>query len=212
MSKFQVIVADNPWSFSDSLKMTEVKRGADANYDTLSLQDIKDLPINQIADPNGCILASWTPSSMLKEGIEVLEAWGFALKQSFIWVKNKKEPFKKSNQVMDMNNMLAFGMGRIFRGCHEVCLIGINNTAIYKQIQDRSQRSVCFAENKGHSIKPEILQDRLEKMLPGNNIKRIEIFARRPREKWTTLGNQVGDREDIRVSLGKLIKKKDREA
>src|SRR5271154_98257 len=104
--KFNVIVADPPWSFSDTLTMSEVKRGADANYNTLSIQDLCALPVSQLADPQGCLLALWVPSALLKEGIEVMEAWNFDLKQSFIWAKSKKDPLTKP--IEDLNDTLGF--------------------------------------------------------------------------------------------------------
>ena len=77
MSKFQVIVADPPFSFSDSLKMSDVKRGADSNYVTMTIQQIKDMKVKQIADPNGAVLALWVPSSLLQEGLDIMKLWGF---------------------------------------------------------------------------------------------------------------------------------------
>src|ERR1700722_15379032 len=93
--KFNVIIADCPWLFSDKLKMSDVARGAAANYPTMTISDIKQLPVKDLIDPAGAILALWVPSSLLQEGLDVMKAWGFDLKQSWIWIKTKKEPFNK---------------------------------------------------------------------------------------------------------------------
>ena len=98
--------------------------------------------------------------------------------------------------------MLSFGMGRLFRQTHEICLIGINNTKIYKHLENKSQRSVCFKNNAGHSIKPESLQNSLDLMFPKAN--KLEMFARRKRENWTNIGHNVLDGEDIVISLQNL--------
>lgn len=217
--KYQVIVADIPWSFSDQLNMSDVKRGAKANYSTMAIEDIKKLPIEKIADANGCLLALWVPSSLLREGIEVMEDYGFHLKTTYIWVKQKKNPFAKiinnfadlfrkklqkenSNNPpktqlfnegisnVSMNDMLSFGMGHLLRGCHEICLIGTNSNKIYQQLQNRSQRTVSFAPNLKHSAKPENLQDSLELMFPNSVGKRLEIFGRRLRPGWDVIGNE----------------------
>src|SRR5271166_6525138 len=92
--KFNVICADPPWGgFKDKLNMSSVKRGAEANYNgTMSTQNICSLPVKQIADPNGCLLALWVPSSLLQDGMDVMNAWGFKQKQTYIWVKSKKNP------------------------------------------------------------------------------------------------------------------------
>jgi N6-adenosine-specific RNA methylase IME4 len=214
MQKFKVIVADPPWSFKDTLKMSDVKRSAEANYQIMSLHNIKTLPIHELIDSEGAILALWVPSSLLKEGLETMEAWGFQQKQTYIWVKTKKHPFKdflkSKDKLTDLmkvplsiiNGLLAFGMGRLFRQTHEICLVGTSNNKIYQQLQNKSQRSVSLAPNLKHSAKPEALQDSLEMMFPNAN--KLELFARRQRPNWTCLGNEVCQGEDIRDSLIKL--------
>jgi N6-adenosine-specific RNA methylase IME4 len=229
---FEIIVMDPPWSFNDKLMHSKIKRGASSHYSTLTIDDIKNLPIKELADDNGCLLALWCPSSLLVNGIHLMEYYGFQLKQTFVWVKSKKDPFgnlfdtiKKlpivqkeiSKQTikdtieevkiecnLQLNNFLQFNMGRLFRASHEIALIGINSTGIYKKLQNRSQRSVCFAPNEKHSKKPEDLQSSLEAMFPNTN--KLEIFARRERKGWLCLGNECGDCKDIRVSLPELIK------
>jgi N6-adenosine-specific RNA methylase IME4 len=231
-SKYQVIVADPPWDFKDSLKMSDVARGARANYSTMSLRSIKELPISDYSDPTGTLLALWVPSSMLQDGLNIMSAWGFKHKQTYVWVKNKKNLFKPivtnlvkvlktsfkeggkpnwslitklcndTSKLIPMDDLLSFGMGRLFRQTHEICLIGINNTGIYKKLTNRSQRSVSFGENLKHSSKPEHLQVSLETMFP--NTEKLELFARRVRPNWTCLGNEICNGEDIAVSLAKL--------
>ncbi|HWZ21401.1 MAG TPA: MT-A70 family methyltransferase [Cytophagaceae bacterium] len=232
--KFQIIVADPSWSFGDKLTMSDVKRGAEANYPTLTISEIKSLPVKDISDPDGALLALWVPSSLLQEGLDTMKAWGFNQKQTYVWVKTKKQLFldfvewiKKSilkhpqvvydqfayeravNAIIesigniDLSDELSFGMGRLFRNTHEICLIGTNNNKIYTKLLNKSQRSVCFDENLKHSSKPEHLQDSLEIMFP--NTQRLELFARRPRKDWVCLGNEVCNGEDIRDSLKKLL-------
>ena len=95
---------------------------------------------------------------------------------------------------------LAFGMGRLFRQSHEICLIGTRGK-INSQLANKSQRSVSFAENLRHSAKPEDLQDSLEAMFP--IARKLELFARRIRPGWTCLGNEI-DGKDIYDALAAL--------
>jgi N6-adenosine-specific RNA methylase IME4 len=221
--KFQVIVADPPWSFADSLKMSDVARGAEANYNTMTISKIKLMPVKEVSDPNGAILVLWVPSSLLQEGLDVMNAWGFKHKQTYIWVKNKKEPllpllkkfvkkvaedgFKKTilsiANSFNLNDTLAFGMGRLFRQAHEIALVGINNKKIYKLLKNKSQRSVSLDVNLKHSRKPDHLQNSLEIMFP--DTEKLEIFARRERDGWTCIGNEVCNGEDIYDSLAKFL-------
>lgn len=237
--KFSIVVADCPWSFSDKLQHSDVKRGAAANYNTMTISDIAALPVKDHCHPDGAVLCLWVPSSLLAEGLEIMKAWGFVQKQTYIWNKSKKDMFsplleelvlewKKNAKKGSVKNfftdfplsdvkkffttassminkqlLLSFGMGRLFRNCHEICLIGTSNNKIYKQLQNKSQRSVCFAPNLKHSAKPEDLQDSLDIMFPDVEGK-LEIFARRERKGWQCLGNEVGDKLDIRDALDKL--------
>lgn len=210
--------------FFDGLKMAPVKRGAQSQYKTLTKKQICDIKVKDIAD-DGAILALWVPSSLLKDGLDVMEAWGFRQTQTYVWVKTKKIPlsdlikhlFKNTRKDVallrqrilftienfDINNILAFGMGRLFRQTHEVCLIGVNDNAIYKQLKNRSQRSVSFATNMKHSKKPEYLQKSLDLMFPDAN--KIELFARRKLDGWTCLGDEVCNGEDINDSVERYI-------
>ena len=124
-------------------------------------------------------------------------------------IEKYKAGFSKLNDLINsinsnslLNSMLAFGMGRLFRQTHEICLIGTSNNKIYKILANKSQRSVSLAENLKHSAKPEHLQNSLEQMFP--NTAKMELFARRSRPNWVCLGNEVCNGEDIRDSLAKL--------
>ncbi len=97
--KFSVIVADPPWGFKDSLKMSNVKRGAKANYSTMTMQQIKAMAVEQACDPAGAVLCLWVPGSLLQEGLDTMKAWGFKHKQTYVWVKIKKDPLKNVREV-----------------------------------------------------------------------------------------------------------------
>lgn len=222
---YQVIVADPPWPFSDKLTMSKTKRGAESQYGVLSVQDIKELKVTELAASNS-VLALWCPSSLLREGLDTMESWGFNFKQTHIWVKVKQKPLLELHNSVrqfilnnscsfiepiyglingfNLNSVLSFGMGRLFRQTHEVVLIGVRGS-IYKELQNKSQRSVHLSPALKHSAKPELLQDYLEKMFP--NGKKLELFARRDRANWVCVGDECVSTfgEDIRVSLDRLI-------
>jgi len=198
--KYQTIIADPAWGFQDNLKKMKdnVKRSASSQYDVMSISEIAALPVRELADPEGCVLALWVPGSMLKHGLDVMESWGFVHKQIFVWVKLKKN----HNKEKDINKITRVGMGRLFRQSHEIALIGTSGKTVYKKLENKGQRSVMFDLNKGHSIKPDILHKRLEKMFPDTN--KLELFARRKIENWTTLGNAI-DGRSLKDSMQELI-------
>ena len=219
MTKFDVIVADPSYKFSDKLTMSSIKRGAESQYPVLSNEALMNLDVESIA-ADDAILVLWVPSSLLDLGMKIMESWGFKQTQTFIWVKIKKEPIKDfvSNlltvikkspkkdlrqdiyDLFDLNNILGFFMGRLFRQTHEIALVG-KKGKVYDKLENKSQRSVIFAPNFKHSAKPEELQDKLDIMFSGN---KLEMFARRLRPGWTCVGNELPVSEDIRDSIKRL--------
>ena len=215
MLKYTVIVADPPWRFDDELVAMKrnVKRSASSQYDVLTIADIAALPVSTLADPTCSLLVLWVPSSMIQDGLNVMQSWGYTYKQTFVWVKLKKDALL----CADANDAMRMGMGRTFRQAHEIALIGTIGQ-VSKNLQDRAQRSVLIEEpldvlsdiegetlfdlNLKHSRKPDGLQERLEKMLP--NSSRLELFARRQRLGWDCVGNEI-DGRDIREVLQELI-------
>lgn len=223
--KFDVIVSDPPWPAKDLLAMSKVKRGAAANYSVMTIDDIKNLKVKDIAADNS-VLVLWVPSWLLQEGMDIMKTWGFRQTQTWIWVKVKKDPFevlkkslrKKASKKMisladvnklldssDLADVLAFFMGRLFRQTHEIALVGVRGKA-YKALKNKSQRSVAFDQNLKHSAKPEALQDKLELMFP--KTKKLEMFARRGRPNWTCVGLECPSSlgEDMRDSIDRLTK------
>lgn len=192
---FRVIVADPPWPFKDRLKMSKVRRGAAANYDLMTFADINEMGhlVKMVAEADS-VLVMWVPASLLRQGLDAMDAWGFRQTQVFDWVKTSKMG-------------LAFGMGRLFRGANEVALVGVRGSP-YKYLKNKAQRNVCLAPNAGHSIKPECLFDSLDLMFPGSNV--LELFGRRAHDGRVVLGNEVTGR-DVRVDLTRITYQNDEE-
>jgi len=231
MAKFNLLVIDPPYEFGDKLTMSKVKRGADAQYDgTLTSFDIAKLKIPEITAPEA-LIGLWVPSAHIVLGMKLLEAWGFDYKQTFIWVKRVKEPLeglrkrifqkigkedtpqdikkviRQEMDAFDCNDICSMFLGRTFRQCHEVALIG-HRGKINKYLELKNQRSVVIDYNNRHSNKPEGFQDRLEIMYPSFT-KRVELFARRDRAGWECSGNECPSTldEDVHDSIERLIKK-----
>jgi N6-adenosine-specific RNA methylase IME4 len=223
--RYSAVILDPPWTFSDKLEMSNVKRGAASQYKVLDNQEIVNLDIKSIAEDNA-ILALWVPSTLLPIGLEAMENYGFDFKQTWIWVKTKKDPLESLKKdlkkaikagtdisatvdAFNLDNVLAFYMGHLFRQTHEICLIGTRGK-VSKLLKNKSQRSVSFKDVGKHSAKPEILQDRLDIMFPDVQNK-LEVFARRARTGWETIGNQSPTNtipnEDIRDAIERLKNK-----
>jgi N6-adenosine-specific RNA methylase IME4 len=203
--------------------MSKTKRGASSNYSVMTDDEIMNLDIPGVC-ASECVLVFWVPSSKISFGVKCCENWGFTVSQTFVWVKTKqnplinlgkdiykilkkekKEDLKKliSEKIVefDVGDVLNFFMGHCFRQTHEIALIATKGKYT-KLLKNRSQRSVDISPAlPKHSQKPEELQNRLDIMF--GDVKKLELFARRERNGWNTLGNDI-DGLDIREALEKF--------
>ena len=77
--KYSTIYADPPWRFQNRTGKVAPEHKRLNRYDTMSLDEIKALPIRDIAEEK-CHLYLWVPNALLPDGLEVMKAWGFEYK------------------------------------------------------------------------------------------------------------------------------------
>lgn len=176
--KYNVIYADPPWKYnSKRAKYIDNNSGeTEKHYPTMTLKELKSLKVNEIADEN-CMLFCWVTFPLLKEGLELIESWGFTYKtMAFSWMKTTKDGIKPT-----------FGIGYYTRSNVEVCLLGVKGKA-FKKRSDIS--SVVIEPRMRHSQKPDEVRKRIE-LLVGEDLPKIELFARQKSEGWDVWGNEV---------------------
>jgi N6-adenosine-specific RNA methylase IME4 len=214
--RFKLIVADPPWGFGDKLTMSSVKRGAASQYSTLTVDQLCALGPLYLKDCTSfsSILGLWVPASLLEDGLKVMDAWGFTLKQVWPWVKTSIKtvipeddgelPFQKGRSGLTPGR-LGFGMGRLGRSCSEIALVGTRGK-VYQDVAVRNIRSIVWGPIRAHSAKPDMFQEKLQRIYPLGP--RLELFGRRPLEGWTVVGNEGPDSmgEDIRDTLNRMRK------
>ncbi len=185
--KYQIILADPPWSYKD-----QGCRGAMANhYRGMSLKELASLPVSAIAD-NNAVLFLWATYPMIREALSVIEAWGFEYKTiGFQWLKlNRRDgrPF--------------YGLGRWTRGNTEPCLLAIRGKP---KRQSRAVFQLVESPIMRHSEKPPVVRDRIVELM--GDLPRIELFARKRVKGWDAIGDEI-DGLDIRESIQKLLEEK----
>ena len=91
-TKFRVVLADPPWSFTDKLTMSKVRRGAGSQYATMGLSDLRLLreQLSPVLEDDA-LLALWFVSCQAQEALSVMSRWGFKQKQIWTWEKIKKD-------------------------------------------------------------------------------------------------------------------------
>jgi len=167
MKEYQIIYADPPWEYRNKNTGGSMKSGASAKYATMSVSDIRALPIYKIASAN-CACFLWITVPLLPEGLSVLSAWGFEYKTAIFWRK-----------------IMSLGMGYWFRGQVEICVLGIMGKVKAFRIQKPN-----FVQSKVgyHSEKPTEIRRLIEET---GLIPRIELFARQKVNGWDCWGNEV---------------------
>ncbi|MCX7097023.1 MAG: MT-A70 family methyltransferase [Methylococcales bacterium] len=176
--KFATVLADPPWQFQNRTGKMAPEHKRLQRYPTMSLQEIKDLPVEAIA-ADTAHLYLWVPNALLAEGMQVMAHWGFTYKTNLIWYKIRKDggPDRR-------------GVGFYFRNVTEMVLFGVRGKNARTLQPGRSQENIISSRKREHSRKPDEQYALIEACSPGP---RIELFARGPREDWFVWGNQAAD-------------------
>ena len=168
--KYNIIYADPAWKYFDG-----GNKNQSLHYTTMTIEEICDLPVKNIADDN-CILFLWVTSPILDRAFEVINAWGFNYSTvGFVWVKK--------NKASDTN---FFGCGSWTRANAEYCLIATKGK-IDRINADVSQ--IIEAPIGEHSAKPLEMYDKIERLV--GKLSRIELFSRVDRDGWDRWGNGI---------------------
>ena len=186
--KYNIIYADPAWSYEDKAKSGN--RGASCKYQTLSIEDIANLPVKNIAS-NDCVLFLWVTMPKLNEIWDVIDSWGFKYKTcAFTWIKkNKLQP------------TFFMGMGSWTRSNAELCLLATKGKP---KRQNAGINSIIYKPIREHSQKPKCVRDQIVKLC--GDIPRIELFAREEIEGWDCWGNQTSKYTNKWIQLSMLNK------
>ena len=183
---YRAIAIDPPWAFSGGMK------GRPQHYGRMSDREIADLPVADLAHPDGCFLFLWTtspkayrpPGSAIRlDPAEIARAWGFRWSsRAFVWVKTGRG---EQDGMFVYRDGLSTGHGFTTRkGAEDVLLFRRGRP---KRL-DAGVHEVIHAPVREHSRKPDEFYRRVERFCPGP---RLEIFARESRPGWDTFGNEA---------------------
>lgn len=167
--KFRVIYADPAWSYNDKQDTPQLG-GAAKHYDTMTIFELCQLPVQDISDKDA-VLFLWVTSPLLEDAFQVIKAWGFKYKSSFIWDKIK-------------HNMGHYNSVR-----HEILLIATkgsctpDNKTLYDSVQS-------IERNDNHSEKPIEFLNIIDDLYSYGN--KLEMFCRKiKKQNWYGWGNEI---------------------
>lgn len=179
---FGAMLADPPWSFRTYSGEKAVPTLAADPYPTMTLAEMKLLPVADLALPDA-LLVMWIVSSHLVEALELGSSWGFTYRSiGPVWAKDRAPT---QAEMFDDGPICDLGMGYWFRQQVEIALVFGRGSP--KRLA-RNVRQYVGSPRREHSRKPDCVHERIERLVAGP---RLELFARSPRKGWTVWGNQT---------------------
>ena len=192
-NSFGCISVDPPWHFRARTALQsrnfQSARDVEKHYSTMCLDDIKALPVGDLATPY-CHLWMWITGPMLVEGnhIPLMKAWGFKPSSlAFTWAKLKRS--FDVNQLRTLPTLAgAFhtGLGLTTRKACEFVVLGRRPKSMRVA---KNVRELILAPVRQHSRKPDEFYDRVRAYCEGPY---LELFARESRPGWSTWGDESG--------------------
>lgn len=177
VGRYRTLVVDPPWDMPSGGKYRGSARWArNPNrpsalpYDTLVLEDIAALPVENLAEREAHLYL-WVPNHYLEHAHGICRGWGFSPSQMLVWVKTPR----------------GLGLGGAFTNTAEFVLFARRGTLRANERVDTSWFHWTRPHNM-HSAKPEAFLDLVERVSPGPY---LEMFARRNRLGWDTWGNEA---------------------
>ena len=182
--KYNIIYADPAWPFNNKKTGGSMKSGSASQYDVMTVEDMKQLPIHEIAADN-CVLFMWWVGSQPQEALDLMAAWGFTLKTmtGFNWIKLTK------------NYLPFFGMGFWTRAGSECCLIATKGKPKPISHSVRSVQSIVAGK---HSEKPNTFRKKIIELC--GDVPRVELFARDKADGWDVWGNEVKSDLELKIA------------
>jgi len=172
---FGTVLADPPWRFANRTGKMAPEHKRLARYTTMTTQEIAELPIQSLAlDKSHLYL--WVPNALIKEGLYVMEHWGFEYKTNIVWYKTRKDGGPDGR-----------GVGFYFRNVTEVLLFGVRG-GLRTGDAGRRQTNIIVSRKREHSRKPDEQYAIIESCSPGPY---LELFARQAMDGWTSWGNEA---------------------
>jgi site-specific DNA-methyltransferase (adenine-specific) len=162
---------------------------AAAHYMTMKDSEICKIPVAKWTEENA-VLFLWATWPKLKEALEVMESWGFKYVTSIPWIKT----------VASTQN-ISRGVGFWSQGASEILMIGTKGKLARERVPVigllENEPPQFYSPKTRHSEKPLELHDWIEAAFTSvkgevQKVRMLELFARKPRDGWTTWGGELG--------------------
>lgn len=185
---YRAVLMDVPWKF---LVRSEkgMDRSPENHYSTMTLEQIKALPIRDLIHPKGTVMYFWVIDTHVQMAFDVLAAYGFAYKTvGFYWAKTNRD------------GSFFTGMGFWTRANPEhayEAYFGENEQEVERAFlatvgnpkrTGKDVRRLIVSPRREHSRKPDEIYNRIEALTDGPY---LELFARQHRPGWSQWGDEI---------------------
>jgi N6-adenosine-specific RNA methylase IME4 len=174
--KYNIIYADPPWKYNArNNSNTTFGLGAGGHYKLMTMEEIMEIPVQDIAADN-CAMFLWCTFPYLDKQIQLFNHWGFKYRTlGFSWMKTNPK-----------NVRPFFGIGYYTKSNCEVCLLGIRGKM--KPVSNYVS-SLVVSPRRNHSQKPDEVREKIVELF--GDIPRIELFARKTYNGWDAWGDEI---------------------
>jgi N6-adenosine-specific RNA methylase IME4 len=178
---YATVVADPPWPQQGGGPQTGRAGFGDAKgaskpmpFSTLSVADIADLPVGDLAGPDAHLYL-WTTNGFLEQAFAVARAWGFQYSTTLVWAKTPMGGGLGGKQFGITTEFILF--------CRRGSLAprGRHHSTWFQW-----KRAYDHRGKPQHSAKPPSMLDAVEAVSPGPY---AELFARAQRLGWDSWGH-----------------------
>jgi len=177
-NKYSVIYIDPPWPVG-SIVMEKWQSPIEDKYPTMSLEEISNLPIPDLA-LDDCALFMWTTHTFLPDALEIIKKWGFKYHCLITWDKG--------------NGWTQFG----FNKRTEFLIYAYRGKMIIDQYGE-SIPTLISEPKTIHSKKPDSIREKIKIKTPEP---RLEMFGRgKAPDGWEFWGldAEIGDVEEVKA-------------
>ncbi len=187
---YRVIAMDVPWKYVTWSKKG-MGRSPDRHYPTMTIEEIKALPIRDLCHPAGTLLQFWVIDTHVEMSFPIIKDYGFTYKTvGFYWTKTNKDgtPFMGGGHWTRANPEHA--MEAYFGDTEQEVERSFLCTMGKPKRISKSVRRWISSPRRRHSEKPDEFYDRCRQLTAGPY---LELFARCYRDGWTVWGNEIDD-------------------
>lgn len=163
---FRTIVIDPPWPM-EKIQREVRPNQIEFDYTTMSIEEIREFPLNKFVSPDGCHVYMWTTQKFLQYSFDVFEAWGVKYQCLMTWVKNVG--FTPFSWMYSTEHILYGTIGNL-------------------PLLRKGIRLDFNAKVREHSRKPDEFYDIVKRV---SSDPRIDIFSREKRDGFEQYGYEA---------------------